>query len=186
MKNIVLLFLLSSPLVSHSQTKADSISLTVPKILVLNEHQEVLLIFDNNRKAYEVPSIGVIQGPVSFKSYLDASAREFGITYVSYRLGGLFTYVFPDKYRTLIRPYFVIQITGYTSGRKLANAAYKWFPLREALQEIKYPASASITKKILDNPKAVWSATFEEYGYTNPVDVSKIKFRVVEDFSKIN
>ena len=186
MKNIVLLFLLLSPFVSFSQTKTDSISLTFPKILIVNKQREILLAFDSSRKAYEVPSIGVIKGPMSFKSYLDSAAREFGVTYVSYRLGGLFTYVFPDKYRTLIRPYFIIQMTGYTNGRGLADATYKWFPLSKALSEIKYPASAAITKKVLSSPKAVWAATFEEYGYTNPIDVSKIKFRIVEDFSKIN
>ena len=186
MKIIVLFFLLFSPLVSFSQTRADSISLTFPKILIINKKQEILLAFDSNRKAYEIPSIGVIKGPISFKSYLDKAAREFGITYDFYRLGGLFTYVFPDKYRTFIRPYFIIQVSGYINGHGLPDATCKWFRIDEALTEIKYPASAAITKKILGNPKAVWSATFEEYGYTNPIDVSKIKFRIVEDFTKID
>ncbi|RZJ87655.1 MAG: NUDIX hydrolase [Hymenobacter sp.] len=186
MKNSIFLFLLFLPFAAFSQTKADSISLTFPKILILNGQQEVLLIFDSNRKAYEVPSTGVIRGPVSFKNYIDAATREIGVTHVSYRIGGLFTYLFPDKYRTLIRPYFVVHITGYTNGRGVADAAYKWFPLRAALKEIKYPASALIVEKVLHNPKTVWSATFEEYGYTSPVDVSRIKFRIVEDFAKIN
>lgn len=186
MRSIIIFFALLHSFACFSQTKADSISLTFPKILLVNKKQEVLLIFDSNRKAYEVPSIGVIKGPVSFKAYLDAAAHELGVTYASYRLGGLFTYVFPDKYRTLIRPYFVVQITGYANGQGPADASCRWFPLCEALKEIKYPASATITEKIMHNPKTVWSATFEEYGYTSPVDVSKIKFRIVEDFSKIN
>ncbi|RZK18842.1 MAG: hypothetical protein EOO56_15340 [Hymenobacter sp.] len=186
MRNNLLLLLLLIPLVSFSQTKADSISLTFPKILLINKQQEVLLIFDSNRKAYEVPSMGLIEGPVSFRNYIDAATQQIDVTYVSYRLAGLFTYLFPDKYRTFIRPYFVVQATGYSNGLGVPDAAYKWFPLQEALKEIKYPASALIVEKVLRNPKAVWSAAFEEYGYTNRVEVSKIKFKIVENFTKIN
>ncbi len=68
----------------------------------------------------------------------------------------------------------------------MSDTTCKWFSLKEALKEIKYPASAKIVEKILSSPKQVWSATFEEYGYTNPVDVSKIKFRIITDFQRIN
>ncbi len=39
---------------------------------------------------------------------------------------------------------------------------------------------------VYQNPKTVWAATFEEYGYTNPVDTSKIKFKILEAFYKLN
>jgi hypothetical protein len=180
------ILLLTISFFSYSQTKADSISVVFPKILIVNGKQEVLLVFDSSRKAYEVPSIGFLQGPVSFKSYIDTAVKQAGISYSSFRLGGIFTYVYPDRYRTYIRPYFVVRFQGYTNSQGLLDASWKWFPVKEALKEIKYPASVKIVRQIMEKPKQVWSATFEEYGYTNPVDVSKIKFRVIEDFTKMN
>ena len=183
---IFYLFLLTKALTAFSQSKADSISVTFPKILVINDKREILLAFDNNRMAYEVPSIGLLKGPISFKSYVDTFANKIGLVYKSFRLGGIFTYTFPDQYSTYIRPYFVVQFNSYANGQSFSKSTYKWFSLNNALKEIKYPASAEIVRKIMKEPKHVWSATFEEYGYTNPVDVSKIKFRIIENFFKLN
>ena len=183
---LLLLVFLAKSVSSFSQTKADSISMTFPKVLFINDKKEVLLSFDNDRKAFEVLSNGFITGPIDFKTYIDKLAKDIGIIYKTYRLGGLFTYIYPDKYRTFIRPYFVVRVSGYTNGQSVSDTTCKWFALKDALPEIKYPASAKITEKVLKNPKQVWTATFEEYGYTNPVDVSKIKFRIITDFYKIN
>ena len=182
---LTMIFLTKSSL-TFAQTKADSISTTFPKVLFVNDKKEVLLGFDNRRKAYEVPSNGTIRGPIDFKTYIDTIAKELGITYKTYRLGGTFTYIFPKEYATYIRPYFVVKISGYTNGQGISDSTYKWFPVSEAIKEIKYPASSKIVEKIMKNPKQVWTATFEEYGYTNPVDVSKIKFKIIQDFYQIN
>ena len=183
---VLLLFILISYSFTYAQTKADSISLTFPKVVIINNKHEILLAFDANRKAYEVPSTGTLDGPVSFRSYIDNAAKSIGITYKHFRLGGMFTYIFPNKYRTFIRPYFVVQFLDYSNGHSCSDSSYKWFSLNEALKEIPYPASAKIIEKIVSHPKTVWSATFEEYGYTNPVDKSKITFKVLEDFYKLN
>lgn len=181
----ILLFLLVTAS-AFSQTKADSISVTFPKVMFVNDKNEILLAFDNNRKAYEIPSIGIISGPIGFKEYIDKTAKEIGLTYETYRLGGLFTYVFPNRYRTFIRPYLVVKITGFINGQTLTDTSYQWFSLKAATTEIKYPASSKIVSQVMNNPKQVWCATFEEHGYTNPVDVSKIVFKVIEDFYPIN
>jgi hypothetical protein len=73
-----------------------------------------------------------------------------------------------------------------TSNDILKDPKCKWFTLSDALKEIKYPASRMITEKLLTETKTVWMATFEEYGYTNPVDESKIKFKVLSDFTSLN
>lgn len=171
---------------SFSQTKADSISLTFPKLLIINERQQTLLAYDENRKAYEVPASGVIKGPVDFEMYIKDAVQKIGITYSSYRLGGLFTYIFPDQFRTYIRPYFVIHCNGYANSTGLTDSSYKWVSFKDAAKLIPYPASARIVDKVLKFPKQVWAATFEEYGYTNPVDINKIIFRTILDFYKIN
>jgi hypothetical protein len=160
--------------------------MTFPKVVIVNAQDQILLAFDNDRKAYEVPSIGTIQGPISFKSYIDETTKEVGVTYSSFRLGGVFTYIYPDKYSTFIRPYFVVKFQDYSNGQTRLNPSYKWFSLQEALKEIKYPASAKIVEQIITRPKQVWSATFEEHGYTNPVDIKKIKFRIIENFTSLN
>ena len=160
-----------------AQTKADSISIIFPKVLLINDKKQVLLSYDNNRKAFEVPSMGSIDGPISYKSYIDSAAKDMGIKYKKFRLGGLFTYIFPKEYSTFIRPYFVVKFTEYSNGQHLADSSYKWFSFTDAVKEIPYPASSKIVEKILFQPKTVWGATFEEFGYTNPVDKSKIKLR---------
>ena len=185
-KNTLFIFVCFFALKIFSQTAADSISPTFPKVVFLNDKNEVLLTYDNNRKAYEVISYGFIEGPIDFNKYIDILAKDIGVTYSSYRLGGLFTYIFPTSYSTFIRPYFVVKINGYVNKTGVSDTTCKWFSLKDALQEIKYPASAKIVEKILKNPQQVWSATFEEYGYTNPVDTSKIKCRIITDFQKIN
>jgi hypothetical protein len=183
---VLLLVGLFSFLVSFSQTKADSISLTFPKIVIVNNKKEILLAFDKNRKAYEVPSIGTLDGPISFKSYIDKATKHIGITYKHFRLGGIFTYIFPNRYQTFIRPYFVVQFLDYANGQPFTDTSYKWFSFNNAVKEIPYPASAKIIEKIVSHSKQVWAATFEEYGYTNPVDRSKITFNVIEDFYNLN
>jgi len=169
-----------------AQTKADSISQVFPKVIITNNRQEILLSFDNNRKAYELPSIGFLEGPISLKEYVDRTATAIGITYTSFRLGGMFTYIFPNKYRTFIRPYFIMQMDAYSNGQGISDSSYKWFSLADAVKAIPYPASAQILQRVITQPAYIWAATFEEYGYTNPVDPEKIKFRVLEDFYKLN
>ncbi len=127
-----------------------------------------------------------MDGPISIKSYIDSAAKEIGITYKSFRLGGIFTYIFPDKYRTFIRPYFVVQFRDYFNGHNFVDTSYKWFSLANAIKLIPYPASSKIVEQILLQPQSVWAATFEEYGYTNPIDTTKIKFRFIEHFYKLN
>jgi hypothetical protein len=183
---ILLLFFTTQSFASWSQTKADSISLTFPKVLIVNDKKQVLLTFDRNRKAYEVPSIGALSGPVDFDSYIKKASDVIGIINDSYRLGGLFTYIFPNQYNTFIRPYFVVKFKAYANGHSFNDSSYKWFSFKDAVSAIPYPASSKIVEKILSKPKTVWAATFQEYGYTNPVDTTKIKFKILTDFYRLN
>ncbi|MVT11994.1 NUDIX hydrolase [Chitinophaga tropicalis] len=169
-----------------AQTKADSISRIFPKVIITNNKQEILLAFDSNRKAYELPSIGFLEGPISLREYMSRAAKEIGVTYKSFRLGGMFTYIFPNNNRTFVRPYFIMQMEAYSNGQSFSDSSYKWFSLPDAVKAIPYPASAQILQKVMTQPAYVWAAAFEEYGYTNPVDREKIKFRVLEDFYKLN
>ncbi|SEW32556.1 hypothetical protein [Chitinophaga arvensicola] len=186
MRYLGTLWLLLFLLPAYAQTKADSISQVFPKIIVLNDKQEILLSFDSNRKAFEVPSIGTLDGPVSIKTHLDQVAAELGFIYSSFRMGGLFTYIFPNRYRTFIRPYFVVKFKGYKDGHALRDSSCKWFPVSAAIKMIPYPASALIVQDIIKHPRNVRAATFEEYGYTNPLDTSKIRFRQLEDFYNLD
>lgn len=62
-----------------SQTAADSISPTFPKVLFVNKSNEVLLYYDDRRQAFEVPSNGFIEGPIDFTAYIDSLANDIGI-----------------------------------------------------------------------------------------------------------
>lgn len=170
----------------NAQTAADSISVVFPKVLAVNGKKQVMLYYDARRQAYEVPSMGTLDGPISYKAYVDSAAKDMGITYKNLRLGGIFTYVYPDAYSTYIRPYFVIRYTGELDTQTVIDSSYKWVDIQDAVTLIPYPASSMIVEQVLKHPKVVWGATFEEYGYTNPVDTSKITFRIIEDFFRLN
>ena len=66
-----------------------------------------------------------------------------------------------------------------------ADTSYRWVTGSDASRQIPYPASARIVERIVTQPKHVWGGTFEEYGYTSPSDRSKIRFRVIEDFYRL-
>lgn len=167
--------------ISTKAQSADSISTTFPKMIVKNEKNEILLVYDDSRKAYEVPGTKY-QGPISFKAYIETVAAEIGVQYSAFTLGGIFVYKYPNRYRTVVRPYFVVDFSGYRNDKTFDQQHYKWFSIQDAVNEIPYPASAKIVEKVMKQSKTVWGATFEEYGYTNPIDKSKITFRVLEDF----
>jgi hypothetical protein len=169
-----------------AQGRIDSTSLLFPKILVVKDNKEVLLVFDKGRQAFEVPGAPLV-GRTGFKNYVDTFAAELGVSYSSLRTGGFFTYIVPGRYGVILRPYFVLAFSGYKNKGSLADtAAYRWFTVPDAIDSIPYPASAMIVKQVMEQPKAVWSATFEEYGYTSPVDKSKIKFKVIDAFYRLN
>lgn len=170
---------------ASAQTAADSISITFPKVLVVNRSGDVVLVRDPQRQELEVPG-ATLEGPLSFKAYVDTLAQEIGVRYSSFRLGGVFSYVVPGRYRSVIRPYFVLQFSGYVNGTALADTSFRWVKGSDAARKIPYPASARIVERILTQPEHVWGGTFEEYGYTSPLDRSKIRFRVIEDLYRLD
>jgi hypothetical protein len=173
------LLLLASPL--FGQTKADSISSTSPKFLIRNQKGQILLIFDANRQAWEVPG-AQYAGPITFQDLADSVAKDYGIKYKKFKLAGLFTYHYPNRYKTVIRPYFTMLFTDFADGKRFRQGSrIQWFDPKKIRQVVFYPASVIIVEKIISEPKAVWAGAFEEYGYTNPMtDPAVVKFRVVE------
>lgn len=91
----------------------------------------------------------MLNGPVSIKDHINQAAEELGITYASFRMGGLFTYIFPSRYSTFIRPYFVMKFKGYKDGNSLRDSSCKWFSVPAAIKMIPYPASAQIVQQVM-------------------------------------
>jgi hypothetical protein len=156
------------------------------KILFRNPAQEILLVFDDRRQAWEVPGM-FHQGPVTLMNLIDAVARDVGITYENCRLGGVFTYHNPQTGATIVRPYYTARFHRYLDGNGFKDGdKTKWFTLSEAKKVIPYPASVRIVEKLLREPAQVWGGAFEEYGYTSPMtDRSSVKFRIIEDFYRL-
>lgn len=171
---------------SFGQTKADSISGTAPKFLIRNQRGQILLIFDQNRQAWEVPGT-TYAGPITFQNLLDSMAKEYGITYKKFALSGLFTYHYPGRYKTIVRPYFTAVCTGFRDGKSFSpHVRLQWVDPTQIKHVLLYPASVMIVEQVIKKPKTVWAGAFEEYGYTNPMtDPSVIKFRVVEPLYKL-
>lgn len=182
-----LLFCAYLPLTrSFGQTKADSISGTAPKFLIRNRRGQILLVFDPHRQAWEVPGTAYA-GPITFQNLLDGVAKEYGISYKNLTLSGLFTYHYPARYKTVVRPYFTAVFTGFRDGKNFSNQVrLQWVDPDQIKHVLLYPASVMIVEQVVKAPKTVWAGAFEEYGYTTPMtDSSVVKFRVIEPLYKL-
>ena len=156
------------------------------KAMFRNEKDEILLVFDDRRQAWEVPGT-THQGQATARNLIDALASELGITYTGLGLRGLFTYHNPQTGTTIVRPYYTAQFRGFLDGKALKDSVKsKWFSLAEVKKVVPYPASVQIVDKLSRQPEHVWAAAFEEYGYTSPMtDRTAVKFRVLEDFYEL-
>lgn len=156
------------------------------KIIFRNDKDEILLVYDDRRQAWEVPG-GSHQGQATAKNLIDTLASELGISYTRLRLGGLFTYHNAEKGTTIVRPYYTAESRGVPDARSSKDVVKsKWFSLAEAKKVIPYPASVQIIERLSRQPEHVWAAAFEEYGYTSPMtDRTAVKFRVLEDFYEL-
>src|SRR5262245_58301674 len=92
---------------ASAQTAADSISITWTKYIIMNDRQEVLLCYDEDYKAWELTGCGY-EGPITFRNLMDSLADFLGIKYDDYKLGGIFSYFKPNRYRATIKPYYVV------------------------------------------------------------------------------
>ncbi|RAJ08597.1 hypothetical protein LX64_01250 [Chitinophaga skermanii] len=186
LNTLILLFcLLALPFALQAQTARDSVHVTAPKFIIQNDKDQILLMYDKNRQAWEVPG-SVYEGNISFKNLADSVSAELGVKTKHLQLAGMFTYHYPNKYRNIIRPYFVLTYEKNAPTPASAGEKVGWFSWEEAQNLVPYPASVLILNKIHQDPQAVWGAAFIEYGYTNPmVDKSKITFKIVEDFYRL-
>ena len=185
---LLIAYVVQTPGQTTTQTVAptDVNAVVGVKALFRNEKGEIVLVFDDNRKAWEVPGTSH-QGEATTKDLMNVLARDLGITYGDYQLGGLFTYHNPQRRTTIVRPYYMGRFRGYIDGKGFRDREkMKWFSFSEAKKIILYPASILIVGKLLREPTRVWGGAFEEYGYTSPMtDRGAVKFRIIEDFYRL-
>jgi hypothetical protein len=173
----VVFLMAASPSPTPDRPKEISNAVVGFKVLFRNSKDEILLVYDDRRQAWEVPG-ATQQGDATVRNVVDVVANELGVPYAGLRLGGLFTYHNPQTGTTIVRPYYTAKVEGSKN-----RAKSKWFSLAEAKKVIPYLASVQIIEKLSRDPNHVWGAAFEEYGYTSPMlDRSSVKFRVLEDF----
>ena len=184
MKNIITgLILTCTTCILFGQTRADSISVTWTKYIITNDKNQVLLRYDKNYKDWELTGCGY-EGPITLKNLMDTLAGFLGIKYDTYKLGGMFSYFKPGRYRATIKPYYTVHFTGYTNGKNFADTLNtKWVDINEAEKIIPYPTMVMILKQLTKYPKTVWGGAFEEYNYDPP---SATKWKVIEPFYKLN
>jgi len=181
--NLLIFILVFAVKISFAQTVLDSISITWTKYIILNDKNEVLLRYDNYYKAWELTGCGY-DGPISFKNLMDTLADYLGIRYDTYRLGGVFTYTKPGRYRATVKPYFVVHFIGYTNGKCFSDSINtKWVSIEEANKMIPYPTMVMILNQLTKYPDTIWGGAFEEYNYIPP---TATKWKIIEAFYKLN
>ena len=180
--SFLLSFLLLS-FISFGQSRVDSINITWTKYIILNDQNKVLLRYDDSYKAWELTGCGY-EGPISFKNLMDSVAQFLGIKYGRYKLGGVFSYTRPGRYRATVKPYYVVHFTGYSNGKTFSDTLNtKWVSVDEAKKIIPYPTMVMILNQLTKYPNNVWGGAFEEYNYDPP---SATKWKVIEPFYKLN
>ncbi len=81
----------------------------------------------------------MFEGPVSFKEYIDTLAAEMGIEHTSFMLGGMFSYKYPNRYRTVVRPYFIVEFSVIAITNPLTRSATSGFRYRMLLMKSPTP-----------------------------------------------
>jgi len=180
---LVILFFVVADHSVYAQSVADSISVTWTKYIILNDSNQVLLMFDKSYNAWELPGTGY-RGPISLRNTMDSVAQFSGIRYDDYALGGIFTYSKPGAYRTTVKPFFTARFKGYLDGQSLRYPKrMKWVDLDAAKKIIPYPTMVMILEQLTKYPKTVWGGAFEEYDYNSP---GGTKWKVIEPFYGLN
>ncbi len=163
--------------------KTDNITIIWTKYLIMNDSNQMLLEYDKNYKAWELPGAG-FERPITFKNLMDSVAVDLGFKYDDYKLGGIFTYQKPGGNRILIKPYYVVHFTGYTNGNSFSDTSQtKWVSIDVAKKIIPYPTMVLILEQLIKYPTTVWGGAFEEYNYDPP---GATKWKVIEPFYKLN
>ena len=166
-----------------SQTRADSVSITWTKYLVMNDQKQILLRHDKSYNAWELEGAGY-EGPLTLKNLMDSVAIFLGFKYDTYKLGGIFTYQKPNRYRVTIKPVYVVHFTGYINNSSFTDtSSTKWFSLQDAKKIIPYPTMVLIIEHLIQFPDIVWGGAFEEYNYNSQ---DGIKWKIIEPFYKLN
>jgi hypothetical protein len=179
---LIVVFFIYTNLV-FSQTIADSINITWTKYIIINDKSEVLLRYVETFKAWELTGCGY-EGSITLKNLMDSVAIFLGIKYDSYKLGGMFTYTKPGRYRATIKPYFIVHFTGYINEKYFTDTLNtKWVSIQEAKKIIPYPTMVMILDQLIKFPNNVWGGAFEEYNYSPP---TATKWKVIEPFYKLN
>ena len=183
MKKVALIFLLYIVSIScNGQSNADSITTTWTKYLVVNDRQQIMLQYDTYYKAWELEGAGY-EGPITLRNLMDSIALNLGFKYDSYKLGGLFTYQKPQRYRVTLKPVYIVHFSSYINGISFTDTANtKWFNLEDAKKLIPYPTMNLIIDQLMKFPNNVWGGAFEEYNYNKP---GGTKWRIIEPFYKL-
>jgi hypothetical protein len=184
MKNTTFLLLLSFCFVNlFGQTKADSVSVIYPKYLIMNDLNQVLLVYDKNYDAWEFEGT-YYRGSITLKNLLDSITLNLGVKYDNCKLGGIFSYHNPKKYKVFLKQYYIVHFTDYINGKSFKDPSQtKWVSIEEARKIIPYPTMVLILDQLTEQPNKVWGGAFEEYNYKPLTD---IKWKVIEPFYELN
>lgn len=149
----------------------------------MNDLNQVLLVYDKNYDAWELEGANY-RGSITLKKLLDSVTLNLGIKYDNYKLGGIFSYHNPKRYKVVLKQYYIVHFANYINGKSFKDSSQtKWVSVEEARKIIPYPTMVLILNQLIEQPNKVWGGAFEEYNYKPLKD---IKWRVVESFYALN
>jgi hypothetical protein len=164
----------------HGHAQLDSIAITYNKYVVTNENREVMLVYDEYWKGWELPGVN-FDGNKKLSQVHTLMEKEYGIKTKNLKFRGLYSYNNPGKKRVLLKPYYSLQLDKIVSSSNLVQ----WVSLEKALSLIPYPTMRFVLEKIYTNPNMIYGAAFQEYDYSIGA-TTECKWKILEDFYELN
>lgn len=130
---------------------------TVMRLIVINDHNEMLLLLDDH--VWAPPSV-IFSDRQYLLEGLDSLSAAFGIITTPPKMHGYFGFKYDYHPQATMRAYFIAK---HVSGDIKVPELYKtaeWVPINEALERISVTAIQEITKQLVYYPNIVWGGSF--------------------------
>lgn len=156
---------------------------TIQRLIIFNNEKEILL--EKGKNGWMTPALRSNEN-LSLKEGLDSLAKAIGVSIKIIKLSGVYTYKFkglPDHKEVSYRTHYTARyISGNLTQPRQPDREYKWFNIKEALENISNEALKAETSQIIKYPETLWGGSFL-YTYTNDTLES---LKMTEDFYSLS
>lgn len=148
----------ASPTQQEVIKKADNY--TIQRLIIYKGNQ---ILLEKGQNGWMTPALRSNENQ-SLKEGLDSLAKAIGLTVKIVKLSGVYTYKFknlPDHKEVSYRTHYTAKyLSGEVIQPKQADREYKWFAIKDVVDNIPNEALKKETAQILMYPNTLWGGSF--------------------------